>query len=148
MTTGADMNWTVLEIAEVGTMLATIALVIVTWWQITLLRAQFTTDFEDGLAQQYRNIMKRLPTKVLLGSTLEELGEDQRETCRDAIYQYLDLSNEEAFLHREGRVRRETWSKWKEGIIDNMKLPAFLEVWRDVLSKSENNFEFLRDLLL
>jgi hypothetical protein len=136
--------------ATVATMCATIALVIVAWWQIALLRDQFTTQFEDGLTRRYAETMSPIPMRILLGNSLGDLEPTEREPCRKAIYQYLDFCNEQAFLYREGRLRRRTWKIWKDGILDNMKLTAFQEVWDEVenaKNRAAGNFEFLRDLL-
>lgn len=136
------------KLAEIGTCLATISLAVIAWSQIRQLTTQATTSFEDSLTEQYRRIMEDIPADIWLGSGLEVLRDErQREQCRDAIYRYIDLSNEQAFLHHEGRIRSETWTKWKEGIEFNMKLSAFEDVWREVASKAPKNFEFLRDMI-
>lgn len=142
------MSWTTLpDLVQIGTFFATVAVAVIAWWELKQLRAQSTTAFEDSLTEEYRRIMESIPTDVWLGSELETLEGEQRQRCRDAIYRYIDLSNEQAFLHREGRVRPETWRVWREGIIFNMALPAFHELWKEVAHKAPAAFEFLRDLL-
>ena len=42
------------------------------------------------------------------------------------LRRYFDLSNEEAFLRVQGRVRSEKWANWVEGIQQNMARPGFL----------------------
>jgi hypothetical protein len=135
------------QLAEIGTCVATVALVIVALWQLGHIRTQFITTFEDRMTEQYRKLMKDIPTDVWLGADLKTLDGEQVHRCRDAIYRYIDLSNEQAFLHYQHRVRAETWRIWKEGIQSNMKLPAFHELWKEVAHKTPAAFEFLRDLL-
>jgi len=116
------------QLAEIGSFVATVVFVIVALWQIMLVRKQSTTTFEDNLSKQYRKIMESIPTDVWLGSELKTLGEEKLDRCRDAMYRYIDLSNEQAFLHNKKRVCDETWTEWSDGIKSNMKLPAFQEV--------------------
>ncbi len=108
---------------------AAVVYVILTWQQIRLFRKQATTTFEDGLTAQYRKIMEDIPIDIWLGSKLTTLAKDRQDQCRDAIYRYIDLSNEQAFLHSKKRVGDETWAEWSVGIKGNMELPAFREVW-------------------
>jgi hypothetical protein len=65
---------------------------------------------------------------------LQTLAQEQQQRCRDAIYRYIDLSNEQAFLHEKKRVTDEAWIEWRTGIKGNMELPAFKEVWLEVLN--------------
>lgn len=136
-----------IEIIKTVASLATVVAVILTWRQLRLVRKQATTTFEDRLTEQYRRIMQDIPTDIWLGSELKALGEERRDRCRDAIYRYIDLSNEEAFLHDKKRVADEAWIEWRKGIKTNMKLPAFAEVWAQVNQKSPASFEELRALL-
>jgi len=126
--------------------LATVVAVVLTWLQLRQVRKQATTTFEDRLTQQYRRIMEDIPTAIWLGSELKSLSEQQRDRCRDAIYRYIDLSNEEAFLYDKRRVTEDAWIEWRKGIETNMKLPAFAEVWAEVNEKSPASFEELRAL--
>lgn len=136
------------QLAGIGTFVATVVLAIVALWQIGQIKRQFITAFEDRMTEQYRKLMKDIPTDVWLGAELKTLGEEQMRRCRDAIYRYIDLSNEQAFLHDQRRVRPETWRIWKEGIRSNMDLQAFKEVWKEVIAqKPPSSFEFLRNLL-
>src|SRR5712692_2001912 len=127
--------------------IATVILVILTWEQIRLVRKQATTTFEDSLAAQYRRIMESIPTDIWLGSQLKTLDIERQAQCRDAIYRYIDLSNEQAFLHTKKRVTDEAWNEWIEGIKGNMELPAFKEVWAEVVQKCPESFKELRSAI-
>ena len=110
---------------------------------------QATTAFEDDLTKQYRGIMKSIPVDISTGSGLETLTSNRERLagCRDAIYRYVDLTNEQIFLHDKGRVADETWTGWFAGIKSNMKLPAFRQVWEEVSQKRPESFTDLRELL-
>jgi hypothetical protein len=135
------------QLAQIGTFIATVVLAIVALWQLSQIKTQFVTAFEDRMTEQYRKLMKDIPTDVWLGADLKTLDEEQMHCCRNAIYRYIDLSNEQAFLNDQGRVRPQTWRIWEEGIVYNMALRAFDEVWKEVAKKSPESFEFLRKLV-
>jgi hypothetical protein len=139
-----------IDIIKTGASIATVVGVFLTWRQITLVRKQATTTFEDRLTEQYRRIMEDIPTDIWLGSELRSLDLEHlehRSRCRDAIYRYIDLSNEEAVLHNHKRVTDDAWIEWSKGIQSNMKLAAFVEVWKDVKIKSPRSFEELTALV-
>ncbi|MBK6780962.1 MAG: hypothetical protein IPG75_15660 [Gemmatimonadetes bacterium] len=54
--------------------------VFLAWWQLRLSQRQATTDFEDSLAEQYRNIVHELPVGALLG---EDIGETEYKAALD-----------------------------------------------------------------
>jgi hypothetical protein len=136
----------VLNLVQAGASVATVVLVFLVWQQITLARKQATTTFEDSLSEQYRRIMESIPTDIWLGSELRTLDDGERSRCRDAIYRYIDLSNEQAFLHDKKRITDDTWIQWREGIKHNLRLPAFEEVWMEVKEKCPASFKELRAL--
>ena len=138
------MGTQLIQIIQAIASLATVGAVILTWRQLRLVRKQATTTFEDRLTEQYRRIMEDIPTCIWLGSELKALREEQRDRCRDAIYRYTDLSNEEALLYSMKRVTDDAWIEWRKGIKSNMKLPAFIEVWAQVNEKSPASFEELK----
>jgi hypothetical protein len=126
--------------------IATVVLVVLAWQQIRLVRKQATTTFEDTMTAQYRKIMEDIPTDIWLGSELKTLTKEHQDRCRDAIYRYIDLSNEQAFLHNKKRVTDEVWTEWRIGIKGNMELPAFKEVWSEVSQKFRDSFNELRSV--
>jgi hypothetical protein len=134
------------ELTQTIASVATVVAVVLTWLQLIQVRKQARTTFEDRLTEQYRKIMEDIPIGIWLGSKLEALGEEQRALCRDAIYRYIDLSNEEAFLYNKKRITKDTWIEWRKGIQTNLALPAFAEVWAEVNEQSPASFEELRTL--
>ena len=142
------MTWTeAFQLTQALASIATVVLVILAWQQIRVVGKQARTTFEDSLTGQYRKIMEDIPTDIWLGSELSALDEEQQHRCRDAIYRYIDLSNEQAFLHNKKRVTDEAWTEWSDGIKYNMKLPAFEEVWEQVKEKCPASFKELRVLV-
>src|SRR5690242_9410090 len=82
-------------------------------WQLYHTKQQAQSQFEDSFAEQYRRVAPMLPLEALLGRPLRE--EELKPHLR-AFYEYFDLSNEQAFLARQGRLRQDTWANWQEGI--------------------------------
>jgi hypothetical protein len=117
--------------------------VMVAAWQLALSKGQARTEFEDNLNMQYRGISRRLPINALLGDTLDPA--EQQSALAD-FYHYFDLSNEQAFLRRQGRIRKRTWENWREGITQNLEKPAFAAAWKEITKRSQS-FNDLREFV-
>ena len=146
-------SWAVfLKILQGLSYVATIAmagLIYLAWEQVKLLKEQARTDFENGLTKRYRSIMENIPTDIWLGSRLESLDKERRDRCRDAIYRYIDICQEQTFLYSQNSINDETWIQWSDGIKTNMtKIPAFTQVWAEVEKGRPESFKELRELLL
>ncbi len=124
-------------VAEAATALA----VGVAAWQLWMTKRQARTQFEDGLAREYREIVRRLPVEAMLGHPVSDAMVDQH--LQD-FYTYVDLTNEQIFLRRKGRVTKTTRNNWREGICDLMNLPAFQIAWRKLNGGPAERFNQLR----
>lgn len=109
--------------------------------QLRLMERLAVTQFEDGLAREYRVLCGRLPTKALLG---KELTDEEYRCALDEMIHYIDLCNEQIFLRRQQRVSETTWINWREGIQSNLRLPAFAKAWAEVKDCCENFAELRR----
>ncbi len=127
-------------IAAVSTALA----VIFAGWQLRTSSLIAQATFEDQLDQQYRELMKEIPVSLLIG---ERIHPDEYYEVRELIYNYFDLSNEQAFLYSRGRIGKRTWQSWLEGIRANMSKPAFTQIWFELEEVSPDTFSYLRGLL-
>lgn len=111
--------------------------------QLLLAKRQAQTDFEDGFSRDYREAIKDIPIGALLG---RELGSDEIESHLDSFYRYIDLTNEQVFLRKEGRISDRTWANWLEGIQSNLRKPAFAKAWGIIKEGSQGSFDELRKL--
>lgn len=111
--------------------------------QLRLLEQQSVTSFEDGLVDEYRDIAKDLPLDALLGA---DMTAQQVADALPAFYRYFDLCNQQVFLHKQGRIRAETWVLWKDGIVSNLRRPAFALAWVEIAAKAAGDFDELRAL--
>jgi hypothetical protein len=112
-------------------------------YQIWLTKKLATTQFEDSMAKEYRELAAKIPTKAFLGEALTD--EEHKETF-DEFFHYIDLSNEEVFLWKRGRISDETWEYWLDGIKSNLSTPAFQKAWGEIKEKAKDSFQELRDL--
>lgn len=129
------VDWSV--VGSIGTALA----VLVAAWQVRKSTEQARTNFEDELAQEYRQLARDIPVEALLGA---ELSSERFDSAFSTLYHYLDLTNQQVFLRMNGRIRRSTWSDWRDGIRSNLSKPAFATAWQQVKSRSDNFHELRR----
>jgi hypothetical protein len=110
-------------------------------WQLRQSGAQSRTDFEDDLSREYRELSRQIPTAALLG---EEVGDQEFATAFPALFQYVDLSNEQVTLRMNGRVRKATWCEWRDGIASNIARPAFARAWGEIKVRCDSFGELRR----
>ena len=131
----------IFEVLSVVSNVATAIGVAVAAYQLRSNRKQSVTTFEDSLTVQYRQIASSLPLNALLG---EALKPDEHRDHLKYFYRYFDLCNEQAFLHKNGRVSETTWNFWKDGILTNLRRPAFAEAWKEIAARAKDDFNELR----
>ena len=110
-------------------------------YQLLITRKQRVTTFEDSLSAQYRQVASALPVNALLG---ESLTNEEHDAHLKHFYRYFDLCNEQVFLHKSGRISKSTWDFWKDGILTNLRRPAFATAWQEIASKANDDFSELR----
>ncbi|GHA16313.1 hypothetical protein GCM10008090_27650 [Arenicella chitinivorans] len=101
------------------------------------------SEFEDSIDQQYRALARGIPVDALIGKSVSN---DKKEMTRELIYNYLDLCNEQIFLRRKKRIRKDTWVDWCAGIESNLAKLEFEEVWSEVKKEAPQTFTFLERL--
>jgi hypothetical protein len=112
-------------------------------WQLHLTKEQAQAQFEDSLTEQYRRITADLPLQALLG---KPLADGDLDLHLRPFYEYFDLSNEQAFLASNRRLRASTWQNWKEGIEQHLSRPAFKQAWMALDPHLDGSFDSLRAL--
>ena len=135
------MSWN--EWAGTIASVATAIGVLIAAWQLWEARRQGRTEFEDGLAREYREIAQRIPVDALLGG---ELDEKTFAASLNDFYSYVDLSNEQVFLRMNRRVSKQTWDNWANGIRANLARAAFRRAWEHIKARAPDNFEELKRL--
>jgi len=122
--------------------IATPLSVLVLAYQLWQRKKQFTTEFEDHLTDQYRDVIYEIPVDALLNGS----DSDGYEGELKDYYRYIDLSNEQVFLRQESRVSKSTWENWKAGIEANLDRPDFEQAWEEVKDQAPDSFNELRKL--
>ena len=134
------MEITISTIADIATAITLFGMI----FQIAEARREAKTDFEDGLAKEYRELASKIATKAFFG---EALSDKEYADHLDEMYRYFDLCNHQAFLAKSKRVSPETWEIWKDGITSNMKRPAFEKAWSEIAARSGGDFSELRAIV-
>jgi hypothetical protein len=99
--------------------------------------------------RRYAEVVRDLPSDSRRpGSSfdLQALPADERDRVLNAARAYLNLTSEEFFLHSRGRIDDETWSIWRTGIEQTVRLPWLREAWVDLEPEYEYVPEFRRFL--
>jgi len=130
-------NWT--AVGPIATALA----VLIAAWQLYRGTLQARTNFEDELSREYRDLARSIPVKAHLG---EVLSPEEFEQTLQALYQYIDLTNEQIFLRMNGRISKATWINWQDGIKSNLKRPAFAKAWALIKKGAIGSFTELKKL--
>jgi hypothetical protein len=106
-------------------------------WLLTF--AEFT--------KRYEAIMDGLPFEARHPGSdfdIDGLQSSERTRVLGIVRRYFNLCAEEFYLHRRGRIDRQTWEIWKTGIRDTVRLPGFKGAW-DLLRTEYDYFpQFLR----
>jgi hypothetical protein len=76
----------------------------------------------------------------------QEVDDERFDRAFSCLYQYFDLSNEQAFLRMNGRISRVTWLDWSAGMKTTMSKPMFAKAW-DRVCESTTSFGELRRLM-
>jgi hypothetical protein len=105
---------------------------------------QSKTTFEDSMSKEYRDISKSIPYNALLSKTLVD---DEIDQTLNQIYNYMDFCNEQIFLRKSGRVRKDTWSSWQEGMCTNFSLPIFARTAEQVFEQLPDTFSELKKVM-
>jgi hypothetical protein len=120
---------------------ATACGVIVAMVQLWRTATQAVTTFEDSISKEYREITRRIPYKALVGI---EMTDEEKNIALNEIYNYMDLCNEQIFLRKAKRVRKNTWNDWQEGMRLNFGLPFFQEASNEILNRLPTTFNEFR----
>jgi len=118
--------------------------VLIAGMQLQRQTSESRSRFEDSYGSEYRALIATIPVKAMLGEALVGAEFDDH---LDEFYHYFDLSNQQAYLARHRRIRRKTWRFWRQGILDNMRRPAFAQAWEHISTRAPDDFNELRRVL-
>jgi len=130
------------EWLQTGATLAAAVGVWFAWRQIQLTKEQAQAAFEEGFNSRYREIVRSIPVEALMG---EPVAPSVLQARLEFFYQYMDLTNEEIRLRRDGRISDSTWKEWEEGIRGALSHPGFREGWIEIRDRAKDSFGELRD---
>jgi hypothetical protein len=137
------MDVYITRLLELGANAATAIAVFFAAYQLRLGKQQAVTEFEDNLAREYRELVRQLPAEALLGKALSE---QEVSSCLPTFIHYINLSNEQVFLRKTGRITDATWQNWCDGIRMNLSRPGFSCAWAIIKENASCSFEELKRL--
>ena len=85
--------------------------------------------------RRYAEVVKDLPSEGRRpgsGFDIAKLPPHERDAVVNAARAYLNLTSEEYFLHSRNRIDDETWSIWRTGIEETVRLPWLQTAWREL----------------
>lgn len=107
---------------------------------------QINTDSKEKVPQKVsKNHDHKGKIMIKSGGTGEN-NSDYEGELKD-YYRYIDLSNEQIFLRKEGRIRKSTWENWEEGIRSNLSKKDFRNAWSEINRRSGSSFNEIKNLL-
>lgn len=136
-----EVPW--LDILSAGASVATAAGVFVAILQIRAEVRISTTEFEDDLDREQREIALALPMEALFG---EMLSPEMAAKSLEQFHRYVDLANQLVFLREIGRLTDARWEGWCDEIKMNLAKPAFQAAWEEIKRRAPGEFILLRRL--
>jgi hypothetical protein len=125
----------VAAVATIGGVIVGVTGLMFTAWQLAAQARLSRSAFEDGFTKEYRAVIKTIPTKALLG---RKLTHEERVRTLDEFYHYIDLCNEQAYLHETHRISKKAWREWRSGIKGNLGKPEFKRAWSYIAHFAKN----------
>jgi hypothetical protein len=115
--------------------IATAAGVIAAFVQLRLNGKQARFTFEESLIARYHHIVAAMPVWAFFDTELthEQKAEIAANSTLSAFYRYLDLCNEQIYLRQQQWLDDATWREWRQGIVANLRRPAFRWAWEHLL---------------
>jgi hypothetical protein len=138
------MNWNAL--AAIATAVAAVAAAagfLATVRQIKAAARQDRTEWEDELTREYRQIVRQLPLSARLNGQMQD---GDIEKFLSIFLDYFDLSNQQVFLRKIGRVSRDTWKEWRLGIKGALQAGPFAAAWNIIKQRNPDLFAELKAL--
>ena len=66
--------------------------------------------------------------------------------AREAVYNYLDLCNEQIYQRSKKRISKDRWEEWSSGIEINLERPFIQSVWLESKESAAGSFSYLERL--
>jgi hypothetical protein len=99
--------------------------------------------------RRYSEITRTLPSEARRPEgdfDIEALSKAERGLLSNAVREYMNLCSEEFYLHGRKKIDKETWSIWKTGIQETVRLPWIQKTWTSMRSEYSYYPEFCQFL--
>jgi len=132
------------EIVLVTTVATVVVAGVGLWITLRGIRDQLWLQTFQEYTRRYSEIVRDLPSdsrRPGSGFSLDALTAEERGRVLNAARAYLNLTSEEFFLHRRGRIDNETWEIWRTGISATIRLPWLQLAWQEL----EVEYSYFKD---
>lgn len=120
---------------------ATIAGVIVVFFQLRQLTTQIRLQHFADYTKRYQEIFLHLPEHVH-EANFKLVGQANYKRIMRYLRAYFDLTFEEWYLNRKGLIDFETWSLWESGIKTALAKTALRQAWEIISADTNFGSEF------
>lgn len=97
----------------------------------------YQTHVSMEFFRRYAEISQRMPDRLRLSkiknpsvAASHEVSPEEWPAIARSMIEYGNLCSEEFALHKEGRIPREIWKIWREGIKENFETAIWRNAWR------------------
>jgi hypothetical protein len=98
-------------------------------------RDQLWLQMFSEYTRRYQEIVRDLPPESRdpdSDFSFDALDATTKGRTLNAVRGYLNLCSEEYYLYRRGRIDKETWAIWRDGIEEVFRLPWLRDTWEGV----------------
>jgi hypothetical protein len=105
------------------------------WAGLRGVKNQLWLQMFGEYTRRYSEIVRDLPyesRRPKSGFDPAQLDGETRNRLENAVRAYLNLCSEEYYLYLRGRIDKETWTIWRRGIEETIRLPWITTAWGEV----------------
>jgi hypothetical protein len=123
------------DVVAIATVIGVLVAAVALFVALKGVRDQMWLQTFAEYTRRYNEIVRELPAQARRPSSdfsLVTLDQQERDRVLNAARSYLNLCSEEFYLHTRGRIDNETWSIWRQGMIETLRLPWIQQTWSDL----------------
>lgn len=127
-----------METIQVITLICTIIMAVASIWCVKIAVEHFSKQLKWSLfadyTKRYQEIILQFPENINESTfSFQDLKRDDKEVYDKTMRYmraYFDLCSEEYWLHVRGRIDKETWEEWQQGMLFAFSKTAFRNAWK------------------
>jgi hypothetical protein len=112
---------------------------ILTLYELKQFEKAEKTKLENKLNKEYRELVREIPIEAMLDDDVDWDSDTPEVDRVSVIYPYIDLTNQQIFLRKKGKITYSRWKDWEEGIRIHLSQDEFQRAWEKI--KDETNYD-------